>query len=589
MSNYVVSARKYRPTTFDEVVGQDHIARTLKNALKTDHLAHSFLFCGPRGVGKTTCARILAKVINCENPIDKVTPCNTCSSCKSFNENASFNIIELDAASNNSVDHMRTLIEQVRFQPQHGTHKVFIIDEVHMLSSQAFNAFLKTLEEPPSYAVFILATTEKHKILPTILSRCQIFDFKRIQPEDVVTQLEYILKEEGKTADPEALYLIGQKADGAMRDALSIYDKIVSSSGDHIDYKDVITNLNILDYDYYFKVVDAFLRTDRAGAFLLVDEILRQGFEATQFIQGLGKHIRDLLVCKDERTLPLLEVSDSLKERYRSQAQLCKKSMLMTALDILNQCDINLLRAHNKRLLVEIALLKIIHLPDAIERSLLSEEKKSPEVSTADTTKPKQETRAPQQEKPPVKVKPTPPKPESTPKKAAPTPPVEEKKVPKSPPVKPNPSKLVDINIDGIVNDIKVQEEKIKQARKNLSQEGLENVWKSYTEEHGSPNVKVALQTTIIKLDGKDVKVTVPSQHVKNMVIQETGLIDRLKKQLGTIDLRFIYTVDKSFFPDYEEAKTKVKLTKKDHYNKMVASNPALINLVKRLDLKLKK
>ena len=256
MSKFVVSARKYRPAAFDEVVGQMHVAKTLKNALQTEQLAHAFLFCGPRGVGKTTCARILAKVINCENPKDKVDPCNECSSCKSFNDNASFNIIELDAASNNSVDHIRTLIEQVRFQPQQGTHKVFIIDEVHMLSSQAFNAFLKTLEEPPPYAIFILATTEKHKIIPTILSRCQIFDFKRIQVQDAVKQLQYICDQEGKKAEPEALHLIGQKADGAMRDALSIYDKIASATGETITYKDVITNLNILDYEFYFKIFD---------------------------------------------------------------------------------------------------------------------------------------------------------------------------------------------------------------------------------------------------------------------------------------------------------------------------------------------
>lgn len=359
MSKFIVSARKYRPTTFEEVVGQAHVADTLKNALQTEKLAHSFLFCGPRGVGKTTCARILAKVINCQNPKDKTVPCDQCNSCLAFNDTASFNIIELDAASNNSVDNIRNLIDQVRVPPQQGKYKVFIIDEVHMLSTAAFNAFLKTLEEPPSYAIFILATTEKHKILPTILSRCQIFDFKRIQVKDVVIQLQNICEQEGLTAEPEALHLIGQKADGAMRDALSIFDKVASGSSTNITYKLVIQNLNILDYEYYFKVVDAFLMEDFSKVLLIMDDVVTQGFDVDQFIQGLASHMRDLLVCKDQRTVPLLDVSDSLKERYTSQAQYATRAMLLTGLDILNQCDIALPRATNKRLYAEIALSKI--------------------------------------------------------------------------------------------------------------------------------------------------------------------------------------------------------------------------------------
>lgn len=370
MGNFVVSARKYRPQTFDEVIGQDHVAKTLKNALQGDHVAHSFLFCGPRGVGKTTCARILAKVINCSSPINKVQPCNTCDNCKSFNDNASFNIIELDAASNNSVENIRNLIEQVRFQPQHGTHKIFIIDEVHMLSSGAFNAFLKTLEEPPPYAIFILATTEKHKILPTILSRCQIFDFKRIQPAEVVVQLNNIMKNEGRTADQDALHIIGQKADGAMRDALSIYDKIANAVEGHITYQDVIKNLNILDHDYYFKIIDAILREDLSGCLILLNEIIEKGFDVELFLHGLAGHMRDLMICKDSRTLALLDVSDNLQERYRNQALLCKKSMLLSSLDILNQCDVAMPRASNKRLYVEIALSKIALMQRRIETSL---------------------------------------------------------------------------------------------------------------------------------------------------------------------------------------------------------------------------
>ncbi len=373
MSHFIVSARKYRPATFEEVIGQAHVADTLKSALQSEKLAHSFLFCGPRGVGKTTCARILAKVINCENPKDKTEPCNECGSCLSFNDQASFNIIELDAASNNSVDNIRNLTDQVRIPPQQGNYKVFIIDEVHMLSTAAFNAFLKTLEEPPAYAIFILATTEKHKILPTILSRCQIFDFKRIQVSDITIQLNHICKLEGITAEPEALHLIGQKADGAMRDALSIFDKVASSSGSSLTYKSVIANLNILDYEYYFRVVDAFLKEDLSQVLLIMNEVVTQGFDVDQFIQGLAIHFRDLLVCKDQRTLGLLDVSDGLKDRYKSQAQYTTKSMLLTGLDILNQCDIALPRATNKRLYAEIALSKINFVQRTIDTPIVTE------------------------------------------------------------------------------------------------------------------------------------------------------------------------------------------------------------------------
>ena len=315
MSKFVVSARKYRPATFDEVIGQDHVAKTLKNALIGDKLAHAFLFCGPRGVGKTTCARILAKVINCENKINGVDPCNECGSCKSFSDSASFNIIELDAASNNSVEAIRTLIEQVRFQPQQGSHKVFIIDEVHMLSTAAFNAFLKTLEEPPPYAIFILATTEKHKILPTILSRCQIFDFKRIQISHIVQQLEHICKAENRTAEPEALQMIAQKADGAMRDALSIFDKIASASNDNITYQEVITQLNVLDYDYFFKMTDYLLREDFSQILLTLDDVMKQGFEVDLFIQGMSEHMRNLMDCRHPETLSILEISEGAIDR----------------------------------------------------------------------------------------------------------------------------------------------------------------------------------------------------------------------------------------------------------------------------------
>lgn len=374
MSNFVVSARKYRPQSFDEVIGQDHIAKTLRNALQSGQLAHAFLFTGPRGVGKTTCARILAKVINCEQPINKVTACNNCTSCTSFNDNASFNIFELDAASNTSVENIRSLIDQVRFQPQSGKYKVYIIDEVHMLSSSAFNAFLKTLEEPPAHAIFILATTEKHKIIPTILSRCQVFDFKRIQANDVVVQLEKICVNENITAEKEALNMIATKADGAMRDALTIFDKIHSSSSDGvITYKEVIANLNILDYDYYFKITDACLREDMTEVLLTLHDIIKLGFDPDIFVLGLADHFRDLLMAKVPSTLQILDLSDELKSRYANQASLATSSFLLSGLNILNQCDIDLVRAKNKRLQVELALTKLTYLNRTIHANIFGE------------------------------------------------------------------------------------------------------------------------------------------------------------------------------------------------------------------------
>ncbi len=320
MDHFVVSARKYRPSTFNTVVGQPAITSTLKNAIKSKHLAQAFLFCGPRGVGKTTCARILAKTINCTNLGSDTEGCNECESCVSFNNGQSMNIFELDAASNNSVDDMRTLGDQVRYAPQSGLYKIYIIDEVHMLSQQAFNAFLKTLEEPPPYAIFILATTEKHKIIPTILSRCQIFDFNRITIEDIGKHLQWIAASENVKAEPEALHLIAQKADGALRDALSIFDQIVSFAGNEVSYKHVIDNLNILDYEYYFKITDFLNAGDFANALLLLNEIIEEGFDVHHFITGLSAHFRDLLVCKDLQTIALLEVGEKTKERYKAQS-----------------------------------------------------------------------------------------------------------------------------------------------------------------------------------------------------------------------------------------------------------------------------
>ncbi|MFC0771923.1 DNA polymerase III subunit gamma/tau [Terrimonas alba] len=369
MDKFIVSARKYRPQLFDTVVGQSHITTTLKNAIKHNQLAHAFLFCGPRGVGKTTCARILAKTINCENKTKDGEACNQCNSCISFNEGTSLNIHELDAASNNSVDDIRTLVEQVRFAPQAGNYKVYIIDEVHMLSSSAFNAFLKTLEEPPPYAIFILATTEKHKILPTILSRCQIFDFKRITTNDTVEHLQEICDKEEVKAEKAALQLIAQKSEGCMRDALSIMDKIVSFTGGELNYANTLEHLNILDADYYFKLLDCMLQQDLAGAMLLYDDINRKGFEGDLVINGFAEFIRNLLVCKDGKAAILLEVVESFKDKYTDTARNVSTAVLISSLNILNEAEINYKAARNKRLHVELVLIKLCYLQQAIELS----------------------------------------------------------------------------------------------------------------------------------------------------------------------------------------------------------------------------
>ncbi|MFI5137089.1 MAG: DNA polymerase III subunit gamma/tau [Sphingobacteriales bacterium] len=391
MDNFIVSARKYRPATFESVVGQQHITNTLKNAIKNNQLAQAFLFCGPRGVGKTTCARILAKTINCENLLPNGEACGVCASCQSFQTGNSFNVHELDAASNNSVDDIRSLIEQVRIPPQAVRYKIYIIDEVHMLSQAAFNAFLKTLEEPPHYAIFILATTEKHKILPTILSRCQIFDFNRIRVEDMASHLASIAQKESISFEPDGLHIIAQKADGGLRDALSMFDQIVSFSGGNVTYSSVIDNLNILDYDYYFNITGSLLTEDSAKTLLLFDEILTRGFDGAHFISGLSEHFRNLLVSKDQATLKLLEVSEGIKAKYLQQSQASSVSFLLSALNIANQCDLSYKLSKNQRLQVELALLKMCHLQSVFNLASIpangGELKKKPDTPGISTEK----------------------------------------------------------------------------------------------------------------------------------------------------------------------------------------------------------
>lgn len=375
---YIVSARKYRPQTFDTVVGQQHITTTLKNAIINQHLAHAYLFCGPRGVGKTTCARILARTINCENPTADMEACGTCPTCEAFKDNTAFNIFELDAASNNSVDDIRALTEQVRFAPQTGKYKIYIIDEVHMLSSAAFNAFLKTLEEPPSYAIFILATTEKHKILPTILSRCQIFDFKRIRPEDTVAHLLSICEKEQVTAEEDALHIIAQKSEGCMRDALSMMDRIAGFTNGNISYSQTIEHLNILDADTYFKLTDTLLSKDINAALLILDEVLQKGFEGDVLLTGFAEHYRNMLLCKDAKMAHLLDIPESYKKPYFERAQMVSSDYIISALSLLSKAELNYKIAMNKRMHVELCLIRMCYLNEILDSEALKKKQLTP-------------------------------------------------------------------------------------------------------------------------------------------------------------------------------------------------------------------
>ena len=592
MSNFVVSARKYRPHRFEDVVGQAHVSQTLKNALRNDHLAHAFLFCGPRGVGKTTCARILAKVLNCQNLNDSFEPCNNCDSCQSFNENASFNITELDAASNNSVEHIRALIEQVRFQPQQGKYKVFIIDEVHMLSQQAFNAFLKTLEEPPSYAIFILATTEKHKIIPTILSRCQIFDFKRIQVQDMVAHLQHICEEEGIEAEPDALSIIGQKADGALRDALSIFDRIVSFSGKHIKYEDVISNLNILDYDYFFKVVDALLMEDVSKMLLIFDDILRKGFDPDLFINGLASHLRNLLVCKDPQTIPLLEGSDSLKQRYGTQANLAPFTFLLTALNLCNDCDINYKMARNKRLHVEMTLIKMTYINRAVstaEAAPVQQEKKTPDLSKSASPAPVEQQNPSPASPSAANTMPTGSLPvkKQEEKAVALEPTAKRESIPTPASAKPialtkNKFSVQKVDMNAMLEDLKNgAEEKVESLE--LTQEELQIAWDAYLAK-APDSVKAIMRATDLKINGDTIMALVSSKLAENTIRQESALMEHLRKHFKLPSILLQIEIDKSKMG--EVPKPKKILTPKEKYLKMAEENALVHEIRKRFDLR---
>lgn len=580
MSNFVVSARKYRPVRFDEVVGQQHVSGTLKNALQTDHLAHAFLFCGPRGVGKTTSARILAKVLNCKDRTADFEPCNECSSCVSFNNNASLNITELDAASNNSVDHIRALTEQVRFQPQQGEFKVFIIDEVHMLSQAAFNAFLKTLEEPPPYAIFILATTEKHKIIPTILSRCQIFDFKRIQPKDIILHLQGICAQEGITAEEDALHIIAQKADGALRDALSIFDRMVASSSSSITYEAVIENLNVLDYDYFFRAIDYVLTEDRGGMMLLFDEVLGKGFDEDLFLTGLAAHVRDLLVCKDPETLKLLEVGERLRERYHQQAAISPPDLLLTILNVANECDLGFRLARNKRLHVEMSLLKMTAVrrafrnePTVIAASNTSPapaaapEKKSPEptASVEVTTTSNGELAAHETAKPELEA----------PAETAAT----------TPPPPPPATAFAPVDLDGMMAEIASEEDNGDDGElPELTEASLRAAWDEFLRKNTGSTLAVNMKRAIPSLNGEEVTVRIGSQRVMASFREDASLINHLRETFRRPGLIMLFKEDASLKPKKSEAKR--RLTAKDKFLAMREKNPAIDDLRKRFDLR---
>ena len=558
MENYVVSARKYRPQTFESVVGQQALTQTLQNAIRQNHLAHAYLFCGPRGVGKTTCARIFAKTINCLNPQNGFDACNECESCRAFNEQRSFNIHELDAASNNSVEDIRSLIDQVRIPPQIGKYSVYIIDEVHMLSAGAFNALLKTLEEPPSYAIFILATTEKHKVLPTILSRCQVYDFNRITVPDTIAYLQSVAQKEGISAEEEALNVVAQKADGGMRDALSIFDQLVAFCGNTITYERTIEVLNVLNVDYYFRLVDNALQHDVAAALLLFNDVLNHGFNAANFVTGFAQHLRDVLVSKDPQTLPLLETSDAIKQRYARQAQQCTPVWLFQALDILNTCDINYRTARNKRLTVELALVKLCQL--GVPQPAPITNNQSPITNTPKESAPITNNQSPIT---------------NTPKESAPV------SIPKMPkiglafgpkkeenPITDNPSPVTP-----------PQEE----TNRPFTADQLRDAWVGLAATHTEElRLKQLMENYIPKLKAENTaEIQMPNPwQMKEMQKALPTLLIQMRQKLHNKDLQITVIQE-------EYTQEQMAFTAEEKYAVMVEQNPALAQLKEKLDLQI--
>lgn len=587
MENFVVSARKYRPATFNTVVGQQSITNTLKNAIKNNHLAQAFLFCGPRGVGKTSCARILAKTINCMNLSPEIEACDECESCRGFNNNHSFNIHELDAASNNGVDKIRELVDQVRFAPQVGKYNIYIIDEVHMLSQAAFNAFLKTLEEPPDHALFILATTEKHKIIPTILSRCQIFDFKRIQIADIAEHLAYVAKNEGVDAEQEALHIIAQKADGALRDALSIFDQIISFCGDKLTYQAVILNLNILDYEYYFKVTDALYNSDIPSALNAFNEILNNGFDGHNFINGLGMHFRNLLVAKDASTLSLLEVGDSIKTKYLDQSQSWQQQYLLKALELCNKVDLSYRISKNQRLLVEITLMQIC----SVKEDNTKVEKKTFVVKQKQSNETKTGAKKESEKDKVVTTTSILPKVEENESVEIDLPKTSNKAI-KIVNFKDNIlKKTISINPDSeIEKQHEVKDNSVFQEEKRneraFSQEVLNEKWEQYANEKenvGKHNLLSVLRDkkAILK-ENFNVCITLDNKVQEEVINDErTKLLKYLKSQLENDSISLIVEVT----PIKEEEMK--AYTAEDKFKKMVKKNRDLMNLKNKFDLEI--
>ncbi len=606
MENFIVSARKYRPVTFETVVGQQHITGTLKNAIKNNQLAQAFLFCGPRGVGKTTCARILAKTINCTSLTPEQEACGTCESCQSFQSGHSFNFHELDAASNNSVDDIRSLIEQVRIPPQAGKYKIYIIDEVHMLSTSAFNAFLKTLEEPPSYAIFILATTEKHKILPTILSRCQIFDFNRIQVDDIASHLAKIAERESISTDNDGLHIIAQKADGGLRDALSMFDQIVSYTNRNVTYKAVIANLNILDYDYYFKLTDFLTSGDVSNTLLLFNEILNNGFDGNNFINGLAGHFRNLLVGKDNQTIQLLEVSENIKQKYLAQSNGANLGFILTALNLANQCDLNYKNSKNQRLQVELALIKMCHIPSVIQLATATDQdqdKKKTLVSSgqAQIAKPKEQSETKSES--PVVAAPAPMAKKEEPAVVAakpmqaPSQKVEAPKVsaPPTSPIKIQPlaknsggsliPSLTDFtsgnNLDGEDKGPQYVSGSDKQA---FTQDQFMAVWQQCIQKANSED-KIHLFTLLSSnqpvIDGHNIIVSIENIALESTLQDEKiELLNFIRSQLKNFDIQIVTK-------RIEPKQSNRIYSNKDKYAYLVEKNPQLEELRKRFNLDL--
>jgi DNA polymerase-3 subunit gamma/tau len=597
MENFIVSARKYRPDSFQTVVGQDSITRTLKNSIKSRQLAQAYLFCGPRGVGKTTCARIFAKTINCINLSEDMEACNECESCKSFNQTRSMNIHELDAASNNSVDDIRNLIDQVRIPPQIGNYSVYIIDEVHMLSSAAFNAFLKTLEEPPKHVIFILATTEKHKIIPTILSRCQIFDFNRINIKDISSRLEFVAKNEGVDAELDALHIIAQKADGAMRDALSIFDQIVSFSGKNLTYDSTIENLNVLDYDYYFRITDFLLSGNYVDSLMLFNEIINNGFDGNFFIAGLASHFRDLLMCKDAKTIELLEVGETIKQRYLQDASRCPEQFLLKAVHIANECDFKFKASNNKRLHIELSLLKISEIlypvvdPKLADKSNITKKDYENNVSKQVVTEAKAVADKEVKKVEMGKESPTKSIAEQLIEKNE-----TDKRIEESPISEPN------VDSPGLMRTPSIKDFGIKNRKTKLQNEAIEsqpdigedafdevmlqNVWTSFAAsiEENEPRLYHILNSSKPQLKNESqLMLKLENQSALNLVkTSSTNLVQFLKKELNNkhINIKFeVETVD---------VKEQVPYTDEAKFKKLAEDNPALIQLKEQLNLDFK-